>query len=466
MPRGRTSRGRARTVARSLAPAARPLLETTDEGRAIRIDGSLFQTQGDRWIDPFLNANRAALQRLELNPEVHSDEGLHMLLRPSGRIGAVPLVAPTSRRVVAGVLISPRFRWSALGDVMSAVGFAVAPELGGGALVPGSAREVPSWLIAGPVIRRLEDFLARRRVAFIPRRELRATPRGRVDWGEWARRNVPVGAWTSLPCEFSDLADDPDLMAAVRWTLARLADDLRPHATIGVGRQLTERVHAMQADIGDGARRRPGASFATVLENYVAAALEAMGWVADERGLGGARTLDGLAWDLEVSAVWEAWVRSFAGLLAPQLGLRPPGLGEARRPLRWHGSVSSMGALAPDVGLLGGDRVVWLDAKYKAHLSLLARHGWSGVSESVRDAHRADLHQALAYAALADVDRVDTVLLYPHLGDADGPPPSAIATVASGRRRVRLVLGALPFGFRTPDRATAAVKGWRDLLAA
>src|SRR5262249_43957978 len=148
----------------------------------------------------------------------------------------------------------------------------------------------------------------------------------------------------------------PDLMAAVRWTLARLADDLRPHATIGVGRQLTERVQAMQSDIGEGPRRRPSSSVAAVLETYVSDALEAMGWVADERGLGGARALDGLAWDLEVSAVWEAWVRAFAGLLAPQVGLRPPGPGEARRPLRWHGSFSSMGALAPDVGLLGDGR--------------------------------------------------------------------------------------------------------------
>jgi hypothetical protein len=169
-----------------------------------------------------------------------------MLLRPSGRIGAVPLVAPASRKVAAGVLVSPRFRWSALGEVLSGVAFSVAPTLGGGALVPGSAREVPSWLIAGPVVRRLETLVARRRDTFIPRTENRATPRGRVDWGAWAQRQVPVGRWTSLPCEFSDLADDPDLMAAVRWTLARLVDDLSPHAASIPGRLLSERARALQ----------------------------------------------------------------------------------------------------------------------------------------------------------------------------------------------------------------------------
>jgi hypothetical protein len=275
-----------------------------------------------------------------------------------------------------------------------------------------------------------------------------------------------VGRWTSLPCEFSDLADDPDLMAAVRWTLARLVDDLRPHAASVPGRLLTERARALQHEIGEGPLRRPLTMIAPVFDAFVADTLEAMGWVADERGLGGARALDGLAWDLEVADVWEAWVRGFANALAPQLGLRQPGVAEARRPLRWEGSVASMGSLAPDVGLIGNDRIVWIDAKYKAHLSLLARHGWSGISELVRDAHRADLHQALAYAALAEVDRVDSVLLYPHLGQGDAVPPTAVATVASGRRRVRLVLWAIPFGFGTPAKADANLKSCRALLAA
>lgn len=147
------------------------------------------------------------------------------------------------------------------------------------------------------------------------------------------------------------------------------------------------------------------------------------------------------------------------------MGLVSPS-GAPRHPLRWEGSVVSMGSLAPDVGLAGDNRVVWLDAKYKAHLTLLSRGGWAGLSEAVRGAHRADLHQALAYAALADVDRVDTVLVYPSLRSADLPDPQAVATVASGRRRVRLVLAALPFGFATPTAREKVLAAWRDLLAA
>jgi len=121
--------------------------------------------------------------------------------------------------------------------------------------------------------------------------------------------------------------------------------------------------------------------------------------------------------------------------------------------------------LIPDSGLRGAGRIVWVDAKYKAHLHLLAHRGWSGLEEHIRDAHRADLHQALAYAALGEVERADSVLVYPNLSPEE-PARSAIATVASGRRRVRLLLLGLPFGFHSPAHRESTFAEWRDLLAA
>ena len=96
MNRGRTARGRSRAGFTTAAPKAKPLLRTVDEGDPVRIDGRLIGAQGDRWIDPFIAANDHALARLGLTPEVHSSGGLHLELRPSGRIGAVPLVAPAT----------------------------------------------------------------------------------------------------------------------------------------------------------------------------------------------------------------------------------------------------------------------------------------------------------------------------------------------------------------------------------
>lgn len=466
MTRGRTQRGRERASRGLLEiPSGRPLIQAVDHGPGVLLDATAVGAAGDRWIEPFLEANGAHLKRLGVSTSVETRGGLSVRLTPSSRIGAVPLLSPSTRRVSAGLLVSPRFRWSALGAVLGDIGFATEPSLGGTPLVPGSAREVPTWLLAAPVVRRLDAFLRHRKRGFIEREEIRQTPRGRVDWTRWARVHMPSGRWTSLPCRYPDPSDDPELMAAVRWTLARLDDDLALFHEASAARLLRARVADLRAQVGAGLLRRPSTEFEAGAGGWVGEAVQAMGWVAEERGLGGSRALDGMSWDLPIDEVWEAWVDAFVSDLAPRCGFTALRRGDTTRRLNWATPTSSMRMLIPDSGLRGDGRIVWVDAKYKAHLQLLVHHGWSGLEESTRAAHRADLHQALAYATLDDVERVDSILVYPDLSAEDRGRP-AIATVASGRKRVRLLLLGLPFGFHSPQQRESSFAEWREVLAA
>jgi len=463
--RGRTRKGRGRAKRALLTlPPARPLLRGVDHGPEIRLSASDVGGDGERWIEPFLHANGPHLHRLGIRTRVETGGGVALALSPGPRIGAVPLLSPATRRVAAGLVVAPRFRWDSLGAVLGEVGFATEPALGGAPLVPGSAREVPPWMLASPVLRRLEGLLAHRKRGFVERHEHRSSPRGRVDWGEWARRDVPAGRWARLPCHFPEPDDDPDLMACVRWTLHRLDEELSPHGHAGPARLLRARVGDLLARVGPGADRRP-APGGPGGSGWLADALQAMSWVSEERGLGGARTLDGLCWDLAVDELWECWVDAFIAALAPRCGLVHVARGQTRRGLNWLTPLASMRALIPDTGLRGAGRMVWVDAKYKAHLRLLGRRGWMGLSDDVRAAHRADLHQALAYANLDSVDRVDTMLVYPVSSAAASRPP-AVATVAAGQRRVRLHLAALPYGLRSREQREATLADWRTLLTA
>ena len=367
---------------------------------------------------------------------------------------------------MAGLLIAPRFRWTHLGDVIGRLGFAVEPSLGGGPLVPGSAREVPPWLLAGPVLSRLEALLSRRRRDFVPREEYRRTPRGRINWSRYASTSLATGRWDLLPCSFSEPDDDPKMMAAVRWTLSRVANSLVSLAPTPIGHTLLKRTARLLEEAGPGARTRPGPDWLSSFGGaWVHEALEAMGWVTQERGLGGSRSLNGLAWDLAIETVWEAWVSLLMSRLGPHLGLTTLSGLEVRHGIQWRGTLKSMGALIPDVGLRGPRRVIWVDAKYKAHLAQLSRTSWPRLSEKIREAHRADLHQALAYAAIANVDNVDTVLAYPiSPNDDQRSIPTAIANLTAGRRRVRLVLAGLPFGFRSPTHEDSVIAHWRNVL--
>jgi hypothetical protein len=112
---------------------------------------------------------------------------------------------------------------------------------------------------------------------------------------------------------------------------------------------------------------------------------------------------------------------------------------------------------------------VWIDAKYKDHLRRMTVQDWSALPAALRDSHRADLHQALAYAMLAESRCVDTLLVYPgatesavDLGTIE--PTFALADLVAGERHIRLGLSSIPFGFQGPAHRDSVLSAWEKTL--
>jgi 5-methylcytosine-specific restriction endonuclease McrBC regulatory subunit McrC len=95
------------------------------------------------------------------------------------------------------------------------------------------------------------------------------------------------------------------------------------------------------------------------------------------------------------------------------------------------------------------DVVVVLDAKYKRHAEEIERLGWSNTAESLREQHRHDVLQALAYSTLFEAQRVVACLVYPAAPSAWAGLVARGRTVTrarvrTGARSVELALMAVP----------------------
>jgi hypothetical protein len=129
----------------------------------------------------------------------------------------------------------------------------------------------------------------------VPTTVERQMPRGTVDWNWYARRALPTGQWTSFQCSYSELSHDPE--PALRWSLRRDRQDLEPAMDFFVARQLIEGIEDLLRALGPGTARRPGLGELappSIAPDWLRLAVEAMAWVREERGLGGAKSLDGL----------------------------------------------------------------------------------------------------------------------------------------------------------------------------
>jgi len=248
----------------------------------------------------------------------------------------------------------------------------------------------------------------------------------------------------------------------VRWGLERVRHDLTAvgsgdmvaRALVAVADKLLEQL----ADVCPLVPSRPQLDRLIVgdgaMEISLRRGLEALAWIVDERGLGGGREMDGLAWAAPLDSLWECYVETVIRREASVQGgmVRVGRSRETVVPLDWSDpSHRSMGHLLPDIVVTYRARVDVVDAKYKAHLAELDEHGWRAFTEDTREAHRADVHQVLAYASLFDAPEVRAILIYPlrestwrrlHARGRD----VSVAELFSGRRRVRLELRGLPFG--------------------
>ncbi len=200
--------------------------------------------------------------------------------------------------------------------------------------------------------------------------------------------------------------------------------------------------------------------------------LEALGWLAEERGLAGLSEPDGLAWSLTMHEVFERWLGHLVERWAHRNGdqFASGQMGQTIVPIRWNQlGARSLTSLVPDLVVRGREAVFIFDAKYKGHLEEIDEDRWvRGHDELQSEQHRLDVHQVLAYAALFEAPRVVSVLAYPLRGEtwrnlAERRRTVLTATLTTAGRRLELALVGVPMELRYDLSVEDIVRHWQIL---
>jgi len=159
------------------------LYRADDNGPGVELEPSAFGGSTEegwgRAYESFRRLNDDAFSALSVAPRFESTaRGPVLTLCPGNRAGAIPLRSGTTGHVVAGYVVRPRFGWSGVGSILSETGWHSAPNILSMPLVPGSGREVPPWVLAGPVIARLRALLEQLKRGFDFKEATPQAPRG------------------------------------------------------------------------------------------------------------------------------------------------------------------------------------------------------------------------------------------------------------------------------------------------
>ena len=463
---------------------ATQLIRMADQGRPLRLEAEQFDIPGrDRswnlFAQSFLSANQPSFTALDVTASLVPDtDRISLQLRPGGTVGAVPLRSPTTRKIIGGVVVRPRFGWNDIGPLLHQIGWTASPRLLDLPLVPGAAKEVPPWVLAGPILQRLRALLDELTRGFRWCEEVRESPRGQILWGQYAR-NLGRGMFHRLPCRFPELGPDQVLRGMLRWGIQTVHRSLAGWADVDpIARRLTELALELLQQLSDAKPIVPARGdmdrllMSTGLPPVaLQRGLQALGWIVDERGLAGTAQTDGLSWCLPMYEVFERWVEHLARLWAHGFGgrVRSGRNHETLVPIRWeHRGTRSLSSLVPDLVVEQGQRVWIIDAKYKAHFEELDDHGWAELAEELQSEHRHDVHQALAYASTRDAPQITTLLAYPMRLPtwqrlAERGRTIITATIAAGSREVRIALAGVPIQTPHTGFSHALIQAWEVL---
>lgn len=424
--------------------------------------------QAARLGQHFLTTNRSILAALDIQASLsYSNGNIAINFYSSSTIGAVPLLSPTSGRPDFSLVIEPRLGWLGVGEMLGAMGWKVLPNIMTGLpMLPRSARDIPRWVMAAIIIPRIENILniMQRRFDYLD--EHLSHPRGTINWGAYVSRELPKMQLLRVPCRFPELVNDWELRAALHYVLRAQLASLETQRSAGFFvLALIDRCQGLIRMVNDISPKAPtpiqlNSWFHGPLRNEIfLKGVQAIEWTVEEKGLAGVTDLEGLPWSLSMDQFFEGWVESVVGQLAPRIGARVK-VGRKQEtvfPISWEKAyLGSQKSLRPDIVLERENEVVVIDAKYKDHWEDLQVHSWRNLEEEIREAHRSDLLQVLAYSTLFSAKKITACLAYPCRKDTwESLKKRGLffrrASVYTGQRQVNLVLTSVPMCAKQGD---------------
>jgi hypothetical protein len=382
------------------------------------------QAQAARLADQFIKQNTPIFQLLQV--DVHRDcDGADVLLNieSGSAVGAVPLLSPLTARHDLGLVVQPRFPWVGIGPILAEMGWLISPTPLKLPLLRRSERRVPLWVLSFMVLARFKALLDRLDRRFEVTTETQSAPKGRIEWTQYATRQTPRGDFLSVPCTFPDLRDDRHLKGAIRFAVEKQVRSLETQCEQGAFvHRLIAFAESLLLQVRGVAARRPSMGEVhtwlrrPLRSDVFVEGLQAIDWTVEERGLAGLSELEGIPWTMPMERFFEAWVETIVRSVAHKTGgyLKTGRRLETVSPLVWEPPyLGSQRSLVPDLILELENVTVIVDAKYKRHWEELQYGGWSGQPEELREQHRADLLQVLAYANLVSAREVICCLVYP-----------------------------------------------------
>ena len=381
--------------------------------RGIALQKKWFKSADKRiigqYLQKFIDYNSSQFQFIGVQPFIiGSDQNTSLTFRSSSFIGTIPLRASDTGKQIGDFVVMPRFtgrdRFEDYIEILNLLGTEISPEIIDSLpLASGKNFRPPLYLEAVKFIGSLEALLSRPWRKFDNVEKLSSQPSGQINWNKYINNEYKIENRLKFPTRKNILSEFHSEYAEVRYVFDICKNELLSSNTPQrIKNSIRVKLSLIEEKLY---HHKPKATNNIIVKSSDSPIVKTCKVQANK--ILNFNLVDSTAWRVDFSDVFEKFVQHIFKEVAKETG------GKLFTNFKFHSRTSKhysweLKHIEPDAIYQKDNFLVFIDAKYKSNL-----YNKFDKSDTLKDDHRHDLHQIMAYSSFSKTDLKFGFLCYP-----------------------------------------------------
>lgn len=389
------------------------LTEQSKQLSGITLQKKWFKSADKRiigqYLQKFIDYNSSQFKFLGVQPFIiGSDQNTSLAFRSSGFIGTIPLRASDTGKQIGDFVVMPRFtgrdRFEDYIEILNLLGTEISPEvIDSLPLASGKNFRPPLYLEAVKFIASLEALLSRPWRKFDNVEKISNQPSGQINWKKYINNEYKIENRIKFPARKNILSEFHYEYSEVRYVFDICKNELLSSNTPQrIKNTIQTKLNFIEEKLY---LLKPKATNRILIKSADSPTVRTCKIQANK--ILNFNLVDSTAWRVDFCDVFEKFVQHIFKEVAKETG------GKLFTNFKFHSRTSKhysweLKHIEPDAIYQKEEFLIFIDAKYKSNL-----YNKFDNSEILKDDHRHDLHQIMAYSSFSKTDFKFGFLCYP-----------------------------------------------------
>lgn len=362
-----------------------------------------------QYLQKFIDYNSSQFKFIGVQPLiVGSDQNIALTFHSSSFIGTIPLRASDTGKQIGDFVVMPRYtgtdRFEDYIEILNLLGTEISPEvLDSLPLASGKNFRPPLYLEAVKYITALETLISKPWRKFDNIEKISSQPSGQINWSKYITNEYKIENRLKFATRKNILNEFHNEYAEIRYVFDICKNELLSSNTPPrIKNTIRVKLSFIEEKLY---HHKPKSTNNIIIKSHDSPTVKTCKEQANK--ILNFNLVDSTAWRVNFSDVFEKFVQYIFKAVANETG------GKLLANFKFHSRTSNhysweLKHIEPDAIYQKEKLLVFIDAKYKSNL-----YNKFGNSETLKDDHRHDLHQIMAYTSFSMTEYKYGFLCYP-----------------------------------------------------